>query len=498
MKKVFLSLILAALTITAIAQHDHHSNRRAQNSWRNDYSSISTRKDVESSVLDLRLRRTGELDRQLLPEDRLHVTTLILEGVVNDADLRVIADLARRKTIMSHGKEVKAFLNVDLENVRYFNGDKECDYLPESAFRDCKSLRSIVLPYRLREIGKSVFSGCSNLEVVAMPDDLDRIGRNAFYDCSSLSSIFIPDYVTEIPDEAFRGCSDLRKVSLPDGLISIGAHAFRATGLTAIQLPASVRTVGENAFANAQIHTAVIPATVDHCAADAFVSWHLMEYQVEEGNREYSSVDGVLYSADRHRLIAYPAGRTGGFVVPSFVTDINPGVFRSLTNITSIEFECHLTDIYDSMFEDCAGLTRVVIPEGVQSIGKEAFRGCKALNTVQLPSSLRRIGVMAFRACKGMAYIELPDGLEVIGEQAFDYCTHLSELTVPATVRQIGNKAFYNCDRMMQLVVNAPKPPVAEKLNDNLKKIILKVPAGTASAYASSPAWGKFKNIQEE
>lgn len=497
MKRFFLSLMLVALTLTAAAQHDHHSKRRAQNSWRNDYSSISSRKDVESSVLDLRLRRTGELDRQLLPEDRLHVTTLILEGVVNDADLRVIADLARRKTIISHGKEVKAFLNVDLENVRYFNGDHECDYLPESAFRDCKSLRSIVLPYRLREIGKSAFSGCSALEAVAMPDDLELIGRNAFYSCSSLTSIFIPDYVTEIPDEAFRSCSDLRKISLPEGLVTIGDNAFRATGLTAIDIPASVRAIGDNAFASAQIHTAIIPATVEHCAANAFSSWHLMEFNVEEGNREYCSVDGVLYSADKHRLIVYPAGRTGSFVVPSFVTDINPGVFRSLTHLTSIEFECHITDIYDSMFEDCAGLTRVVLPEGVQTIGKEAFRGCKALNTVQLPSSLRRIGVMAFRACKGMSYIELPDGLEVIGEEAFDYCTHLAELTLPATVRQIGNKAFYNCDRMMQLVVLAPKPPVAEKLNDNLKKIILKVPAGSGSAYTNSPAWGKFKNIQE-
>ena len=85
----------------------------------------------------------------------------------------------------------------------------------------------------------------------------------------------------------------------------------------------------------------------------------------------------------------------------------------------------------------------------------------------------------------------------MIGEEAFDYCTHLQQLVVPASVRQIGNKAFYNCDRMMLLVVKAPQPPVAEKLNDNLKKIVLQVPAGSAAAYASSPTWGKFRNIQE-
>lgn len=498
MKKVLLSLLFAALTLTAIAQRPVHSHRRSENSWRNDYQNLNSRRDADASILDLHLRHPGDLARQLTPEDQQRVTTLILEGVMNDADLHVIADLARRRTIISRGKEVKAYLNVDLENVRYFNGDRECDYLPDYVFQNCKTLRSIVLPYRLREIGKSAFYGCSNLTVVAMPDDLDRIGKGAFNDCSSLTSIFIPDYVTDINDDTFRGCTDLRQVSLPEGLVSIGDNAFRATALTDIVLPRSVRVVGGNAFSNCQIHTARIPATVEHCAVSAFISYRLMAFEVEEGNPEYCSVDGVLYSADKRRLLAYPAGRSGAFVVPSFVKEIGPGVFRSLMNLTAIEFDCELTDVYDAMFEDCSGLTRVVLPEGVVTLGKEAFRGCKSLTSVTLPSTLRRIGVMSFRACKAMEHIDLPDGLEFIGEEAFDYCTHLAELTLPATVRQIGNKAFYNCDRMMQLTVKAQNPPVAEKLNDNLKKIVLKIPAGANAAYSSSPAWSKFKNIQEE
>lgn len=495
MKKILLSLLMLGLALTVTAQHSH---RRENNSWRNDYSNVNSRRDVDASVLDLRLRHPGELDRMLRPDDRQQVTTLILEGVVNDADLKVIAELGRRNKVMSRGKEVKAYLNVDLERVRYFNGDRECDYLPDNVFQGCKTLRSIALPYRLREIGRSAFSGCTDLVAVAMPDDLDQIGRSAFYDCSSLTNIFIPDYVTEILEETFRGCSSLVKVSLPDGLATIGNHAFRSTGLTTIEIPSTVRTIGDYAFANSQIRTARIPATVDHCAPSAFNSYKLVAYEVEEGNPEYSSIDGVLYSLDEHRLIAYPAARQGGFVVPEFVTEIAPGIFRSLSNLTSIEFECELREVGASMFEDCSGLTRVVLPEGVEIIGKEAFRGCKALTTIKLPSTVRHIGDMAFRACKGMTSIELPEGLEIIGEEVFDYCTHLAELTVPSTVRQCGHKAFYNCDRLMQLTVLAPEPPVAEKLNDNLKKIILRVPAGCAGAYKSSSAWGKFRNIEEK
>lgn len=494
MKRIVLSLMLAALTLTATAQHSH---RRSENSWRNDYSSVTGRKDVEPSVVSLRLRHPGELDRQLTADDRTHVTTLIVEGAVNDADLRVIAELARRQKIMVRGKEQKAFLNVDLEHVRYFVGDRERDYLPEYVFKGCTTLRSIVLPYRLREIGRDAFSGCSNLEVVAMPDDLERIGTHAFYNCSKLFGIFIPDYVTEISDDTFYGCSALREVSLPEGLITIARNAFCRSGLTSIEIPESVRIIGSSAFANCKMSVARIPATVERCAADAFVSWSLQAYEVEEGNPEYSSVDGVLYSADGHRLVNYPSGRQGGFVVPEFVTEINGGVFRSLSYLTSIAFDCNIRTIADGMFEDCTGLTRVVLPEGVEAIGSEAFRGCKALTTIELPSTLRRIGEMAFRACKGMEYIDLPEGLEVIGKEAFDYCTHLAELSVPSTVHQIGFKAFYNCDRMMQLKIKNPQPPVAEKPNDNLKKCVLVVPAGSAAAYQSSAVWGKFKNIQE-
>lgn len=496
MKLRILSLMLLALTLTvANAQHSH---RRTQDNWRSDYSNVNNRKDVEVSVLNLRLRHPGELARQLSPEDRTQVTTLILDGVFNDADLNCLRELARRRVVMRRGKEVSAFLNLDLENARYFNGERVCDYLPDNAFFNCRTLRSVVLPYRLREIGKSAFYGCSDLVAVAVPDDVEYIGASAFQDCSKLKSFYIPDYITTIYPETFRGCTMLDHVSLPDGLTTIGNHAFRATGLTSISLPTSVRTIGENAFTNTPMRTAYIPAFVDHCAASAFCSPKLMEYQVEEGNPEYSSHDGVLYSLDGNRLICYPAGRSGAFVVPSFVTEIDPGVFRGLVHITSIEFDCPLVTVADAMFEDCTGLTRVALPEGVVNVGKEAFRGCKALTDVQLPSSLRHVGTMAFRACKALQHLELPEGVEDIGEDAFYHCDQLMELVLPSTVRLIGNKAFYNCDRMLQLVVRAPQPPLAEKINDNLKKIVLKVPAGSSAAYRSSASWGKFRNIQEE
>ena len=49
----------------------------------------------------------------------------------------------------------------------------------------------------------------------------------AFRDCSSLRSLVILDSVTSIGDYAFRGCTSLHNLVIPVGVTSIGDGAFR-------------------------------------------------------------------------------------------------------------------------------------------------------------------------------------------------------------------------------------------------------------------------------
>lgn len=49
----------------------------------------------------------------------------------------------------------------------------------------------------IESIGNSAFSGCS-LKSIILPDSVTEIGKNAFTNCSSLKSITIPDSVTSI------------------------------------------------------------------------------------------------------------------------------------------------------------------------------------------------------------------------------------------------------------------------------------------------------------
>ena len=48
---------------------------------------------------------------------------------------------------------------------------------------------------------------------------------------------------------------------------------------------------------------------------------------VEEGNLNYASIDGVLYDEDRATLLTFPAGRTGGYIVPTQTERIAANAF---------------------------------------------------------------------------------------------------------------------------------------------------------------------------
>ncbi|GEM_PF-1832004 len=72
-----------------------------------------------------------------------------------------------------------------------------------SAFRDCSSMISIVIPENVETIGNYAFQNCSGLTSVVLPEGVTDIGYSAFTGCSSLVSIRIPVSVTYIDGHVF-------------------------------------------------------------------------------------------------------------------------------------------------------------------------------------------------------------------------------------------------------------------------------------------------------
>ena len=233
------------------------------------------------------------------------------------------------------------------------------------------------------------------------------IGNNAFSGCMHIQKVVLPETLEEIEYKAFASAYYLREVDLPEGLKVIGNQAFAYCDLEAVVLPESLEQLAYQSFAGNEITEITIPAGVKLVGAGSFAYCDdLAAIHVAEGSGVYKSVDGVLFSADGSRLVAYPA----------------------------------------------AGGEKYDIPAGVEIIGDEAFRGNGKLTTLNFPEGLRVIDRLAFCDAKSLLYIRLPESLEVIGNAAFgdsDYSAPtvtIPVLEIGPNVNWIGYDAFLGYD----------------------------------------------------
>lgn len=76
------------------------------------------------------------------------------------------------------------------------------------------------------------------------------------------------------------------------------------------------------------IYEIYIPSNISVIETGAFDGIdNLFDIMVEEGNLNYASIDGVLYDEDRATLLTFPAGRTGGYIVPTQTERIAANAF---------------------------------------------------------------------------------------------------------------------------------------------------------------------------
>ena len=147
--------------------------------------------------------------------------------------------------------------------------------ITDEAFWD-SSLKKIILPDTVTEIGSAAFYWNSNLTEVVLPRSLTKIGRQAFTECISLKEISIPAGVTSIEKQAFQGCKKLASFRVDpenpvfeakDGLLirkdeqSVVCAAGALKG--SVTIPEGIRIISDNAFDGCKnIKELIIPDSV--------------------------------------------------------------------------------------------------------------------------------------------------------------------------------------------------------------------------------------------
>lgn len=254
----------------------------------------------------------------------------------------------------------------------------------------------------------------------------------------TVTEAVIPDTINdikvlEIGDWAFENCKQLTAVTLPQAITYIGDCAFKGCeALKEFTVPARTRYVGMLAF--------------EGCTSLEAIS-------VAKANTVFSSVEGVLLSRDKSRVILCPEGKEGAFTFPQWVKTIEPFAFYNCKKLNRIYFNESLQEIGEYAFQGCSSIQRVTLHEGLTVIGGGAFNDCTDLRTIALPESLTEIKEFAFMGCISLKEITVPEGVTSIGQTAFSGCSSLTKAVLPQTLTVIQNSTFSGCSSLTELII---------------------------------------------
>lgn len=350
--------------------------------------------------------------------------------------------------------------------------------LPKAAVKRKASIKSVIIPDCVTEIGDEAFDECKNMETVAIGQGVKKIGASAFRNCSTLKSVVIPDSVTEIGYAAFHGCDfevrffdelinvpdslrgkyvipdgirvirefcfgdvkNLSEVVIPDSVTKIGSEAFSGCSLTSVSIPNSVTTIDRRAFSGCSSLTSVtIPNSVTAIGSHAFDFCHslksvtipasvktihgclssrcssLTEVKVDKGNKTFDSRDNCNAIIETATNTLISGCQIS--TIPKSVTKIGAYAFSDCWDLTSITIPNSVTEICEYAFSSCTGLSSITIPESVTAIGDYAFEDCYALLSVTLPNTLTALGSSTL--CYRVEAIYIPKGTKAKFEKLF-------------------------------------------------------------------------------
>ena len=178
-------------------------------------------------------------------------------------------------------------------------------------------------------ISSRMFMYCKALKKLVIPNDIVSIESYAFAKCENLSEIPFPDGILSIQGNAFDYCVGLPSLIIPDNCTGSSLSLVECCALKSIYLGKSFNST-ESAFYN--------------CTS-------LEKINVSEENNYITSIEGVLYTKDKKKMIAYPMGRNDeAYYVIDNVSSIGNSAFRNNVRLKNLHLPSSITNVDDYSF----------------------------------------------------------------------------------------------------------------------------------------------------
>lgn len=162
----------------------------------------------------------------------------------------------------------------------------------DEAFRYCVCLTDVNL-VRVGFIGFEAFRDCRSLTSVIVPDTVTFMGDGAFYICSSVRTVSIGSGLGYIPDRAFGYCSSLEEIIFHGEIFSVGDYAFAMCSVLGSAELTNTVTIGDSAFRECRMLTSLSMRALESLGANALYNCRsLAELEFPSTLREMG--DGAL------------------------------------------------------------------------------------------------------------------------------------------------------------------------------------------------------------
>ena len=313
------------------------------------------------------------------------------------------------------------------------------------AFKNCITVKKVVLPDSVTEIFNDAFMGCTSLTAINL-DKVKSIGLESFKNCSSLKLDNLPA-ILEIGENAFNGCTSL---SVQDNVYYIGKHAVAvANSAAAITLKAGTENVWNDDSFDA-VTDMTIPAGLK--AIDAGI----LGNDSLKSIRFASLLDfmGVERCAEtRNTLIdLYENGaKIENLVLPATVTEVKENAFAN-TSIKSVTVPANVKTINNSAFEGCSYLEEFKA-SGTATYGSSLFYGVE-LKNVCFDSFANYLNCQF--TTSGNPTVPAMDGTQTINVYFNNDLVENGELLVcPEGTKRIPVAAFMNWTKSVRVVLNS-------------------------------------------
>ena len=158
-------------------------------------------------------------DLASVPATASEDVAVVIADDIEGVPVTVIADNAFDATVNSNCAKITS---VELGN--------HITTIGNYAFYLCKSLKELLIYYKLETIGQKAFYSCTALSSLELPSTMKKVGNSAFYGCKAMTSLTINADNLDIETSAFNSCSSLRTIRFMGVPPTVGSTAFYGVG----------------------------------------------------------------------------------------------------------------------------------------------------------------------------------------------------------------------------------------------------------------------------